>query len=185
MGEKTDWKTPLIVIGAVVVVAIIVFAIVSIKNKQPIEKDEFSLSEDNFDLVSLSHSPNALDIDTSIEGVCAQYKMYVKGELPYDWKETYQKNEFIITYNVKDDSPYYLEPLSCYTIVEGIKYYGKIYEKGVQEKSSNDFCDNPNYHGEVGETCWYARADITKSTDVTLCCNGICKTKTLPAYCLV
>lgn len=170
----------------VAVVAVIVIAIIFISNsnKTPIQEEEFILNDDNFELLSLSHHPQTVGVATTLDGVCSRYKEYLDGVSLYDWKEDYQKNEFVISYNIKGASEGYLdEPLSCYILVDNIKYYAGLYEAGAQEIRSSRFCDNPHYGGEVGETCWYARADITKSNSISFCCEGICKTKTLPAYC--
>ena len=151
----------------IAVVAVIILAVVFI------QKEEFVLSDDNFDLLSLSY--HSYD-KNSLNGICVSlYK---------PWEEDYTKYGFVITYNVKGvESTYLDEPLSCYIIIDRIKYYGKIQETGTQEIGSFHFCDNPYYKEGVGESCWYGRVHINKNTDVTLCCEGVCKTKNIPAYC--
>ena len=192
----------LVGIGALGIICVVLMSGCIQQKQTPSQsEEEFILTENNFEFISVSHSPEHYRISSkTLDKICADYKAgekyssYVDGER-VDYTD-YQKNTFIMTHRLDGPRHYpvpeepgaqsiYFE-WDCYVIVDGIKYYHTWNhgESGINELHSTRFCDDPNCKDfERSKCCNPARVDITKDTDITLCANGICKTKTLPAYC--
>ncbi len=179
-----------------VISAVFLSGCVSQTTTQP-QIEKFKLTEDNFNLVSLTWKPYTVGISTTLDGICSQYKNY-QIENPSVWDKNYQLQEFVISYNVQDYKSWLQsknfktedQKMDCSVIVDGVKWYAKFGHIGWSEGASSDsdsviyssrFVDNLS--GECANGCRYARADMMKSSEITFCCNGVCKTKTLPNYC--
>ena len=156
------------------IVGLVIISFVSMHSEPTIKQleENFVLSKDNFDLVSVSYGQNS-------------------GDCSSGFRQDYTSN-FIITYNLDalyeeqySGTIYNLAgDLNCYVLLNGVKYYGHIDTAGIREIPSYFFEENPSCDNNGrSDNCNYPRAYITQSTDITLCCEGICKTKTLPAYC--
>jgi hypothetical protein len=155
---------------------------------QKVNTDEFFLTEANFDFVGITPYN---DFDQR----CEIYKMFLNQTLPNGGSDENTRMGFYVTYNIKDvpeefqefpgkpQFPILKDYVSCSLEVEG-KAFQKldVSRYGVNNIDRSEFCDN----AIMSTTSQYCvppvknpSLDITKDTSMTLCCQGVCKTKTV------